>query len=459
MMRAEASAEGGARASQGRSLVRGIGQVLASQIALALVGFLTLPILGRRLGPEAYGDFSLFVTLLGVVTYQDVARQLLILEHSRRSATPADGEALTRASTTLIVVLAALVGAFALEPVSAAALVAIALLHGLSSRSYAALAARGRVGAATAIRNFAWSGAFAASCALAFVSSGPLVYALPFVVALGAVLLLYRSCDEAPATGPSLALASDPAWQRWSGWAHLKRSPNWPQYRAAALDLLGFTLASSVVAATDRLLLEKTVGGEELGLYCGAYDLATRVHVVSAALSATLFPLLATQLHEQGFERTARRFTDLASWLIACYFLGLLALLAADRALLDIFLGPAFAASRPLFALLLIGVFVHAFGFLVTPWQRARGDFASQRRAYVRAALVMVTVGIFLVPMYGALGALIAYLCSRVAEVQLVWCELRTWPSALVPRRRIAVALAMAFTLAALATWRFLEFA
>ena len=62
------------RRSLRAALALGTGQVLASQAALAAAGLGALPILGRELGPGAYGEFSLYVTLLGVVTYQDVAR-------------------------------------------------------------------------------------------------------------------------------------------------------------------------------------------------------------------------------------------------------------------------------------------------------------------------------------------------------------------------------------------------
>ena len=70
------------QAAEPRSLRRllaiGTVQVLASQAALAAAGLGALPVLGSELGPAKYGQFSLYVTLLGVITYQDVARQLLI---------------------------------------------------------------------------------------------------------------------------------------------------------------------------------------------------------------------------------------------------------------------------------------------------------------------------------------------------------------------------------------------
>lgn len=439
------------------ALVKGTSQVVVSQVALGLAGVLTLPVLGRTLGPEGYGDFSLFVTLLGVATYQDVARQLLIHEQSQERSSPADLDALTRLSTVLIVVLALAVGTFVLEPSSAAALLVVTLLHGLSSRDYATLAVSGHVGSVTALRNSTWAIAFGLTALLSFVVRGPLTYLAPFVAASAITWLGYRRLAGWQARIHLTAGPTGAWWARASGWAHLRCSASWPRYRRAGLDLLGFTLASSVIASADRILLEKTASGQELGIYCGAADLALRVHILSSALAAALYPTLARALREEGYERAARRFVRIASWTAVAHFVVLLGLLLAQGAVLDAFLGGAFVDSRPVFALLVVAVFVQTFGFLLTPWQRAQGDFQSQRLAYGRAMVVMVAAGLLLVPAYGAVGAAVAYLCSRVAEIQLVARELRRMPRELLPRRHLALLGAMLLILLAAAAWRLAE--
>ena len=450
-------------AAQPRSLRRllavGTGQVLASQAALAAAGLGALPVLGRELGPALYGQFSLYVTLLGVITYQDVARQLLIHEQSRSDSRPQDLGALTRLSTLLLFTLALCVGPLALGLEAAIALAVVTLLHGLASRDYARLAVAGKAGLVTALRNFVWAGAFLAVAALSFRHHGPLAWSTPFVVAAAFVLLAYRFLARGLPSVESTDSVPGPAWARWTGWSTLRVSPELPRYRAAIVDLLGFTVASSALVSIDRLLLERTTTPEELGMYCGAYDIATRVHVASSALAAMLYPTFAAQIAQHGKTEAARRFVQLASVVVVLYFVGLLALLALDDVILGTLLGPAFVASRPLFVLMLVGVFVHLFGFLVTPWQRAQGDFATTRLAYQRAAVVMLAVGVVMVPLHGALGALIAYLCSRVAELQLVAIELRRLPAELGVPRRLSYAAAMLAVLTMLCLLRFQELA
>ncbi|MFM7299418.1 MAG: hypothetical protein ACKO4Q_19615 [Planctomycetota bacterium] len=451
------------QSAQPRSLRRllavGTGQVLASQAALAAAGLGALPVLGREFGPGIYGQFSLYVTLLGVITYQDVARQLLIHEQSRGEARPRDLDALTRLSTLLLFALALCVGPFVLDLPAALCLAAVTLLHGLSSRDYARLAVAGRAGTVTALRNFAWAGAFVAVAALSFQHHSPTAWALPFVGAAALVLVAYRALARKLPREAAAAPEPGPAWARWSGWSTLRVSPNLSRYRASLVDLLGFTVASSAIVSIDRLLLERTTTPEELGVYCGAYDIATRVHVVSSALAAMLYPTFAAQIAQHGKLEASRRFVQIASLVAVLYFVGLLVLLAFDDVLLGALLGPAFTASRPLFVLMLLGVFVHLFGFLVTPWQRAQGDFATTRLAYQRAAVVMLAVGVVMVPLHGALGALIAYLCSRVAELQLIAVELRRLPAELGVQRRLSIAAAMLAVLAMLCLLRFQELA
>ncbi len=418
--------------------------MVASQLVLGAVGLATLPVLTRQLGPAAYGEFSLFVTLLGVVTYQDVARQLLIREEVTREAGEAELDGLARLSTAFVVGLALAVGLATLPLGSALSLAVAAAFHGFASRDFAALSSNGRVGFANSARNLAWAGAFAASAGLAFAGLGAGSFAASFVLANFAIWASYRLAR--PKREPA---ANGTRWLE-----ALRTSPHRQRYKRAALDLLGFSLASSAIASLDRVMLDEFVGSEALGVYCGAADVALRLHIVSSALSAALFPLLARELHERGYESAARRFLAIVSKATPLYFAALALGIALSDTLLPYLLGPAFAPSTPIFLALLAALFLHSFGFLATPWQRAQGDFASQRRAYTVAAGAMLAVGLVAIPLWGAWGAVAAYAAARVAELQLVATEVARLPRALLPRWKLAAAAGMFAVLVAFSAWR-----
>ena len=122
-----------------RALLSSASLIVISQVLLGAVGVGSLPILARNFGPGAYNDFSLFVTLLGVVTYQDFARALLVSALSRRDANADEIAALARASLISIVMLAGVLGLVMLSLQSALALMLATIFFGLSSRDFAAI--------------------------------------------------------------------------------------------------------------------------------------------------------------------------------------------------------------------------------------------------------------------------------------------------------------------------------
>lgn len=455
-------------ASSTRVLWHGVSLTVVSQLALGVVGVLALPMMTRNFGPSAYGDFSLFVTVLGVVTYQDFARQMLVQAGGRSSAPPSEQRAIARASLTAMCLLAIVVGFIILQPATACALAVAAFFHGVASRDYAALSLAGRVGTAGALRNGAWAIAFLAVTAGSFSNSGPLVYAWPFAIANLSIALAYRWLLGQPSLlggaalfhvrGLGVGWGKRGGWlARASGWATLRASPNWPKLRRDASDLFGFTVAASVMVSVDRVLLHKATDDVTLGVYVAHSDLALKLNIFHSALAAALFPMFVHTVAVGGRDLAARRLMRLADWLVPAGFAVLLGLMWLERPLVLLVLGRDFLSPHHYYTWVLLGLFVQLFGFIITPWQRAQGDFATQRRAYYRSAILMVGAGVVLIPRYGGAGAIAAFLVSRTAELQLAIHEIRRLPASLLPRWKVALAGAMLAVLATFATLRSME--
>lgn len=431
------------RPARPEGLRDGAAKVVASQAVLGLSGLASLPVLTRQLGPAAYGEFSLFVALVGFVTYQDVARQLLIREETSNATNEDERAAVARLSALSVTALAFAVGLALLPPASAIALGVASGLHGLGSRDFARLSAHGRVGFANAARNVAWAAAFAASAALSVSALPAWTVVLPFAGANFALWLAYRR-----AAGPRESTTGLRAL------ATLRASSQRERLQKAALDLLGYGLAASAISVLDRVMLDEFIGGEAFGLYCGAADVALRLHVISSALSAALYPLLAREVEKHGYERAATRFVAITSAATPLYFIALAGGIALAPTLLPWLLGSSFAPSTPIFIALLVALFVHSFGFFATPWQRAQGDFCTQRRAYVLAVCLMVAVGLVAIPLWGAWGAVATFAAARSAELQLLALESLRIPRAILPRWKLAAAASMFGALVALGAWR-----
>jgi O-antigen/teichoic acid export membrane protein len=222
----------------------------------------------------------------------------------------------------------------------------------------------------------------------------------------------------------------------------------------ALRDLLGFNLAMAVIVCADRVLLKRSAGPAEVGIYLGCLDLALKLSVVGGILGTVLYPLLASELNGPRAERAPRRFLRLARRILLVFFFVVLVLILADRDVVRLVLGPAYEKAHGLFSLALVGVFVHMLGFLITPWQRARGDFASQRRAYGLSAFLAVGAGLALIPGFGVRGAIVAFLCGHTAELLLLAAEVRATPRSLLPVRDLVALGTMIVLLLALALLR-----
>lgn len=422
----------GSGALHGRKLASSVAQLLGSHAAAAAAGVVSLPVMARNLGPANYGAFSLFVLLLGVVTYQDFLRPLLIREWSRTREADEDDELVSMASFTAgaVALLATVVGCVLLPPIAAVAFAAAAAVHALGSVDHARLAASGRVGLAGAVRNVGMACALVLAMAVSFLpeahGDGAVhVYAWPFVLTNAAVFAVNRR------------LVRQPLRLRWNSAAWRRARAAWRHHRTTIGSLVGFSVATAVVVSTDRVVLEHVVDPETFGAYAACADLAVKLTVVGTALGMALYPALS-QAHARDPARAARRFVRIASLVMLGWFVTTLALVAWHRQIVTLVLGERFVPGHALYAWILCGTFVHMLGFLFTPWQRARGDFGTHTRAYALAGVAMVTVGVVAIPALGAVGAVACYLTARSAEVMILCAELRRLPGDVLPRWKLA---------------------
>ena len=429
-----------------RALVGNLAQLLGSHALVAAAGLASLPVLARNLGAEAYGRFSLFVLALGVLANLDVARPILVRELSRGGADgpgTSDAEAADLAATSgwLLALPAAALGALVGGPLAALALAVSVHLHALTAAPFARLSAQGRVGLAGSIRNGFWAAALAVTVAASFRTTSAHAWLWAFAAANG--LILWGSLCAAPGGVRPLRMPSLGALRR---------------VRVQASDVLVFALASAVVASCDRLLLDATASDAVLGRYSAQYDLAIKLNIVSTALCSVVYPSFSRAFAEAGSLEASRRFVRLASRIAALYFVGLVALVLAHEPVTRLVLGAELGAGDGpnVYPVLLVGVFIHLFGFLITPYQRARGDFRTHRIAYCASAAAMVAVGLWAVPRFGATGALVTYLTGRIAEVSLIVVEVRRLPREALAAWRVWALGAMVAAIAAIA-WFALE--
>lgn len=429
--------------AHGFGVLKSLGQLLGSQALISLTGLVALPLLFRNLGAADYGLFSLFLLALGLLSSLDIARPTMVLELSGAgdAARARELQPLIGVSQLLLGPLAFGLGALVFEPWAGVALGLAVVLFVSASGPYAVLASQGRVGVAASTRNFAWVGAFLAATGMSFHDLPAQAYFWPFAVANFIVLLVNRH----------LAGAENCPWFARPSAALLQR------FRGRSFDILGLSLATAVVISADKLILQTSSNDEVFGHYAAQYDLAIKINVLSSALGTVLFPAFSRLFAEQGRHLATEKFVRQTSWIVGGYFVGLLVLLLFSEEVLSLVLGAESDAGVAVYPLFLFGIFLALFGHLITPWQRACGDFRTHRRIYAATAVIMIAVGVFAIPAWGALGAALTFLSARVADVLLIASEVRRTPRQVLGRPRLAALAAMTISLAVIAGLQFVE--
>jgi len=438
-----------------RSLARQASSVLGSHAAAALLGIASLPVLARALSPAEYGRLSLFLTLLGVVTYQDFLRPLLVRALAGAKNDDASLRALSTCVSWILAAFAIAAGSLIFPSLVAGFFALAVLAHGLASVDYARLALDGRAARAALVRNgaFGCSAVAAAGIAAAGMGvvpggSGDLALAwivAPFCAANVVILVVYRLHVGGAPTGA------------WSADTLRDARRAWTEHRPAILALLGFGLANALVISADRVVAGQFLDAREFGLYAGCADLASKLAIVGSALGTVLYPSYAR--NSDGSDAETRRFVTISSRVLMAWAAVLAVLVATSGSLVEFVLGADYAGGAWICAALFAAAFVHMLGFLVTPWQRARGEFAAQTKSYAIAGVAMVVVGTALVPVLGLVGAVACACTARVAEILLFVREARDLPRRILTARHVGSLGALTTALALLAVWRALEFA
>ena len=194
---------------------------------------------------------------------------------------------------------------------------------------------------------------------------------------------------------------------RWRLPRHLSRSRE-------LLSFGGWVLVSNVVSPVlvyfDRFALGAIVGVAAVGYYTAPYEGVTRLLLVAVSLAASLLPAL-TSLETRGDRLRSTELVSSSGRTLMVVMAPPLALIFAFApALLQVWLGPAYAAQSSLaLRVLTIGVFLNALAQLpfVTLYAFNRPDLPAKFHLVELAIHIPLTI--FLVREFGIAGAAAAW--------------------------------------------------
>lgn len=449
------------------SLRRGLLASYGSQIYVALVGLLMVPVYLRYLGAEAYGLVGFFATLQAWFQLLDIGLSPTLARETARfrggATTALDLRRLLRGLEALFCAIA-LVGGISLallspwlaeqwvqaEHLSADDVRAAVLLMAMTVplRWIGGLYR----GALTGLEQLAWLGGFNAAAATArFIGviavlhlvSNSIVAFFVYQVTLGALELLVlwvrvRSSMPPPGTR-----------ERWgTAWSALKRS--FGMSSTVAISGIVWVLVQQV----DKLVLSRMVPLREFGYFMIAASAAGAVTLLASPLAAALSSTLA-RLHAQGSNDELTRLYIRATLATGAVSMPVAAVLTLHApAVLTCWTGNPTATgfAAPLLAMYALGNALLTLASLPYYLMFARGRLLPHMLANLALAMVLIPAIIIGARAGGSVGAASAWLAS-------IGCFFLMWPPVAHARHaagmnRLWILAALRVTLPAFAvTW------
>lgn len=416
-------------ASRLDAITRGWFTILAGDVVRMMLGFGVSILVTRNLGPANFGIYTVLGAAVGLA---GVAADFGFSEAGVKKLAPLWAEPTRQASARRVGE-----GFFWIR-LAAAALIAatgtllarpLAILLGLSGPAATwllVLALLGVVASAAsgAVNTLLTATGRFSQIAFLLVANTGLTLLLALLLAWSGKLTLVMALLLLGIV-PTLAVFAI-GWQllpgRWS-----LRPPPATILRRQAASLLRFgrwmwlaNILNMVAVQLDVLFLNHLGAAAMVGIYGLALSLAAKLDVVNRSLYTVLLPAASNLRTSDGFRRYLRRSLGRAAlvWLL------LLAAVPLSGPFIHLFYGPTFAASAPLFRLLLVSV---ALDVLVLPLQLLAFPLDRPRWLVALAAvraLVLFLTALPLIALFGATGAAVARIAARVAALLLILCLL-----------------------------------
>ena len=421
--------------------VKSFVSVAGSQIALGVVGILALPFAARGLGIEKYGEFSFFLIIIGFINSLEFGRILFIKEYVSID-TKKLGElawiSLVNVIVSSVVPFAA--GLVFLSLQYAPILAAIGMFQALAAPDYAWLANNRQIGFAVIIRNSAWAAAYITAAIGTYVFGPKFPYPLSFLAANVLICSVYRLILRRPT-----ASMSNPSWLRVK------------LYMSRAASIYGFNLAAVVAGSTDRIILQDNASADVFGQYMAQADLSVRFNLISRAIGQTVLPFIAASYQEKGIKGSFQFFKKIYWLFYIFYFVVIFIMILFHKQIISLVFGRQFIEPLNVYPLLLLALFINLNGYMFVPWSQAVGNFNLPRNASLIVAIVVLSLGFTLIPLFGAYGAVLACLSARITDVIVAVKSIADLPSGSVKKIEIAISVLGILVLTFLALTQLVE--
>lgn len=210
-------------------------------------------------------------------------------------------------------------------------------------------------------------------------------------------------------------------------WLLSRWKPTFPHKVAGLFDMLkfgasitSFNLTSFIAGNTDNILIGRTWGDLELGLYDRAYKLLLfPLQRIITPLAGTMLPLLS-RMRDNDPQQYRTTIHNALEQLLFAIWPGIIWAVISNEKLIPLILGNKWAAAAPIFVPLGVASLVQVLNSCPV-WiflsQGRGGDYAKCGVINAVTSVVAFLIGL----PYGALGVAVAYAASEYIRTPLLW--------------------------------------
>lgn len=193
-------------------------------------------------------------------------------------------------------------------------------------------------------------------------------------------------------------------------------------FLAYGFPLIGISIASLILVAADRYMIQYFLTTVDVGIYSAGYNLAnTAIQFPMAILLLAAYPIIIESFETRGERETSLLLNKILSIYFICLTPIIFGIGALGENITGVLLGEDFQKSYIILPWISSGVF--CFGitqYLYKPFELKKKTKILSLLV-ICAAILNIILNIFFIPIFGILGAAYSTLISYVAYLTIAW--------------------------------------
>jgi len=191
-----------------------------------------------------------------------------------------------------------------------------------------------------------------------------------------------------------------------------------------SLPIFFATISFTMAAEIDTVMLGFLSNDIEVGVYAVAKKIIVEMPQISLALALGVMPIFARMTKENKLE-LKKFFHKLLKYNIFIFILVALLILTVGRILVPMIFGPAYSDSSLILVLLTPYLFLASQSIFLEQLLDYRGLAKKRALNFILVIVLNISINIYLIPIYGAVGAAIATSVSYLPYLILNWLEVK----------------------------------